>query len=89
MGLSEKEMAPAVRTHPGTWPTANREREVTVDTQSIRTDSPEVLPDDRPHGCYDGWHYLGYEAEDESGELVEVIERVPCRRGRTAAGEAL
>ena len=42
----------------------------------------------RPHGCYNGWHYLGFEAEDESGEIFEVIERVPCRRCH-AATEAL
>ena len=32
--------------------------------------------------CYDGWVFLGYEGVDENGELVEVIERVPCRRCR-------
>jgi hypothetical protein len=26
--------------------------------------------------------YLGFESEDENGEHVEVIERVPCRRCR-------
>ncbi len=30
--------------------------------------------------CYDGWVYLGFEGEDENGEHVEEIERVPCRR---------
>ena len=33
-----------------------------------------------PHGCIDGWVYLGFEGEDENGEHVEIIERVPCRR---------
>jgi hypothetical protein len=39
-------------------------------------------PDDQetPHGCYEGWVYLGFEGEDENGEHVEEIERVPCRR---------
>ena len=32
-----------------------------------------------PHGCIDGWVYLGFEGEDEHGEHVEEIERVPCR----------
>jgi hypothetical protein len=36
--------------------------------------------DETPHGCYAGWMFLGFEAEDESGEHVEEIERVPCRR---------
>ncbi len=63
---------------------------------SIRTDYPEVLPDDtlethysglermRPHGCYEGFVYIGHIAEDEQGEPVEVIEWVPCRRCRPA-----
>ena len=33
-----------------------------------------------PHGCIDGWVYLGFEGEGEVGEHVEEIERVPCRR---------
>ena len=32
--------------------------------------------------CYEGWVFLGFEGEDESGERVEVIECVPCRRCR-------
>jgi hypothetical protein len=35
--------------------------------------------DDRPHGCYGGYHYLGWESEEE-GELVEVYDKVRCRR---------
>jgi hypothetical protein len=35
---------------------------------------------ERPHACYDGWVFLGFEGEDENGEPGEVIERVPCRR---------
>jgi hypothetical protein len=41
--------------------------------------------EERPHGCYEGWVYLGFEGEDESGEPVEVIERVPYRRFTAAA----
>ncbi len=47
---------------------------------------PDPTPDETPHACYEGWIYMGVEAEDESGEHVEVIERVPCRRCR---GESL
>jgi hypothetical protein len=36
--------------------------------------------DEKPHGCWDGWVYLGFEGEDEQGEHVEIIERVPCQR---------
>ena len=42
----------------------------------------EHRPDESPHGCYDGWHYMGFEGEDENGEHVEEIERLPCRRCR-------
>ncbi len=40
---------------------------------------PDSTPDETPHVCYGGWVFLGFEAEDEDGELVEVIERLPCR----------
>ncbi len=40
---------------------------------------PDSTRDETPHGCYAGWVFLGFEGEDESGEHVEVIERVPCR----------
>jgi hypothetical protein len=40
------------------------------------------LPDETPHACMGGWVFLGFEGEDEQGEHVEVIERVPCRRCR-------
>jgi hypothetical protein len=55
-----------------------------VDTNILRKDNPEgsALTEEAPHACYDGWVYLGFEAEDENGEHVEVIERVPCRRCR-------
>jgi hypothetical protein len=48
----------------------------------IRETPPDIpnSPDERPHGCYAGWVFLGFEGEDEDGEHVEVIERVPCRR---------
>ena len=36
---------------------------------------------ERPHACTDGVVYIGHLAEDPgSGEEVEVIEAVPCRR---------
>jgi hypothetical protein len=63
-----------------------------VDTNIVRKDRPEVLHDDtlethysslermRPHGCYEGFVYIGHIVEDENGEPTEEIERVPCRR---------
>jgi hypothetical protein len=53
-----------------------------VDTDILRN-TPDKVPaatEESPHGCYDCWVYMGFEGEDESGEHVEVIERVPCRR---------
>jgi hypothetical protein len=36
---------------------------------------------ERPHVCYDGVVYIGHLVEDpRTGEEVEVIEAVPCRR---------
>jgi hypothetical protein len=50
----------------------------------IRESNSEVPTDqETPHGCMDGWVYLGFEGEDENGEHVEEIERVPCRRCRS------
>jgi len=36
----------------------------------------------QPHACIDGVVYIGHMVEDPSntGEEVEVIDRVPCRR---------
>jgi hypothetical protein len=42
--------------------------------------------DERPHGCYDGWVYLGFETEQD-GELVEITDRVPCRRCQLRSGD--
>jgi hypothetical protein len=86
-------MAPQELPLPGTWPTENpRERKVTVDTIRVHPEgSDDTLEaqhsglerlDEVPHGCMDGWVFLGFEGEDEDGEHVEVIERVPCRRCR-------
>jgi hypothetical protein len=36
--------------------------------------------EETPHGCYEGWVYMGFEGEDENGDHVELVERVPCRR---------
>jgi hypothetical protein len=36
---------------------------------------------ERPHACYEGVVFMGHLVEDPgTGEEVEVIEAVPCRR---------
>ncbi len=36
---------------------------------------------ERPHACIDGWVFVGHLVEDPgTGEEVEVLEAVPCRR---------
>jgi hypothetical protein len=48
----------------------------------IRENPPRVPAPTKetPHGCLGGWVFLGFEGEDEHGEHVELVERVPCRR---------
>jgi hypothetical protein len=42
---------------------------------------------DHPHACLNGYVYLGYTAVDEeTGEEVERIEALPCRRCASEAG---
>jgi hypothetical protein len=41
----------------------------------------EAKLDECPHGCIQGVVYIGHMVEDpETGEEVEVIDRVSCRR---------
>jgi hypothetical protein len=40
-----------------------------------------LRPDEAPHGCIGGYHYIGHIVEDpETGEEIEVFEPVRCRR---------
>ena len=65
MSSTEKSSAPA---HPST-----EDRDDTVEAHYAGLE--------RPHACTDGVIYLGYLVEDPgTGEEVEVIEAVPCRR---------
>ena len=74
-------MAPRVVNTPRDLDHSNvRAKEATVDTTIIRTEPTEVPLEETPHGCYEGWVYLGFEGEDENGEPTEEIERVPCPR---------
>ena len=67
-------------------PAHRRKRENTVSDISVRAGDPfdyaaSRRHDDqeRAHGCYDGWVFLGFETEQD-GELVEITDRVPCCR---------
>jgi hypothetical protein len=72
-------VAPRVVQHPGTRPTEHEGS--AVDTNILRNTAGEVAtPDETPHACLGGFVFLGFEGEDEHGE---VIERVPCRRCNT------
>ena len=67
-----------------------------MDSNILPKDHPEVLPDDTlethysglermpPHGCYEGFVYMGHMVEDENSEPTEEIERVPCCRCNAA-----
>jgi hypothetical protein len=46
-------------------------------TQTTQRDESHVAI---PHGCYNGWQYVGHLVVDEDGEEVEVIEQTRCRR---------
>jgi hypothetical protein len=36
--------------------------------------------DPAPHGCYDGYVFVGHLEITEEGEELEIIEARPCRR---------
>jgi hypothetical protein len=55
MGLLEKEVAPAVVAHPGTWPTAKGE---TLWTPKVYAPQPlKFSPMRYPTACYEGFVY--------------------------------
>jgi hypothetical protein len=64
----------------GFYAAARLREEDTIEAQYAGLERLE----ETPHACYEGWLYIGFEGEDEQGEHVEAIERVPCRRCRDA-----
>ena len=45
------------------------------------TAHPSTEEQNHPHACLNGYVYLGYTALDEgTGEEVERVEALPCRR---------
>jgi hypothetical protein len=79
-------MAPQVVTHPGARtkgvePMATRKSSAHPAHQSPEDHDPhlnqhDVVLDERPHACIDGWVFVGY--VDEHGEEMEISYR--CRR---------
>jgi hypothetical protein len=64
---------------------AHRTWRFTVDEPTISPvgDPFHAAPEDQnhPHACLNGYVYLGYTAHDEeTGEEVERVEALPCRR---------
>ena len=53
--------------------------DTTKDT--AHTAHPSTEEQDHPHACLNGFVYLGYTAlNEETGEEVERVEALPCRR---------
>ncbi len=52
-----------------------------MDTRESSVPRPRIT-EDAPHACMDGIVYIGHLVEDSeaTGEEVEEIEAVPCRR---------
>ena len=84
MRASEKKWPRRSCSSPGPGPQRERKGKTTVDKDTISPAGDpfyaEAQRDDHPHGCIDGWVYLGFEGEDLDGEPALEIERVPCRR---------
>jgi hypothetical protein len=62
---------------------AHTDLEVTVDTSksSATHAHPSTEEQDHPHACMNGYVYLGYTTfDEETGEEVERVEALPCRR---------
>jgi hypothetical protein len=66
----EKETAPRVLAHPGTWPTDPQRKEATVDTTSIREPRPKVPPE----------KHLAKLEERYRHELIDAEERLELRK---------
>jgi hypothetical protein len=73
----------SVRALPGSGPQPLKEATVDEHTISPAGDPFYAAPHDQdhPHACLNGYIYLGYTAVDEeTGEEVERVEALPCRR---------
>jgi hypothetical protein len=54
---------------------------------SVPQAHPSTEEQDHPHACLNGYIYFSYTAVDkETGEEVERIEALPCRRCASEAG---
>ena len=54
---------------------------------AAHTSTEELNHQDHPHACLDGYVYLSYTTlDEETGEEVERVEALPCRRCASEAG---
>jgi hypothetical protein len=54
---------------------------VTHEESSAHRAHPSNEDQDHPHACLHGYVYLGYTVlDEETGEEVERVEALPCRR---------
>jgi hypothetical protein len=52
----------------------------TTESSALRA-YPSTEEQDHPHACLNGYIYLGYTVfDEETGEEVERVESLPCRR---------
>jgi hypothetical protein len=59
----------------------------TTESSASAHPSTENHDQDHPHACLNGYVYLGYTAfDEETGEEVERVEALPCRRCAEDAG---
>jgi hypothetical protein len=72
-------MAPQVFAHPEARTTKGHF--MATEKSSAPHAHPSTEDQDHPHACMNGYVYLGYTAiDEETGEEVERVEALPCRR---------
>ena len=52
-----------------------------VESSARNAHVAQEVRQDHPHACLDGYVYLGYTTiDEETGDEVERVEALPCRR---------
>jgi hypothetical protein len=77
-------MAPQVFAHPEARTTKGH----FMATPNSTAPEPHPSTDESPHACLNSAVYIGHLVEDPgTGEEVEILEAVPCRRCASAQAE--